>query len=77
MLIFRLKEVLPIKKKAFWGDLKVARKIYQKRAVMVVTTDLGLEEQDEVRAGGRGKSGLGMSTPACLHSPTLLEGSRL
>jgi len=36
MLMFRLKEVLPIKKKVFWGDLKVARKIYQKKALMLL-----------------------------------------
>jgi uncharacterized hydrophobic protein (TIGR00271 family) len=34
MLMFRLKEVLPIKKKIFWEDITIARKIYQKRAVM-------------------------------------------
>jgi uncharacterized hydrophobic protein (TIGR00271 family) len=35
MLMFRMKEVLPIKKKIFWEDITIARKIYQKRAVMV------------------------------------------
>jgi uncharacterized membrane protein len=34
MLMFRMKEVLPIKKKIFWEDITIARKIYQKRAVM-------------------------------------------
>ena len=34
MLMFRLKEVLPIKKKVFWEDLGVARKVYQNRAVL-------------------------------------------
>ena len=29
MLMFRLKEVLPIEKKIFWSDLGIARKIYQ------------------------------------------------
>jgi hypothetical protein len=29
MLMFRLKEVLPIEKKVFWSDLGIARKIYQ------------------------------------------------
>jgi len=32
-------QVLPIKKKVFWDDLKVARKIYQRKAV-VATSDL-------------------------------------
>lgn len=32
-LMFRLKEVLPVKKKVFWYDLKVARRIYQGRAI--------------------------------------------
>jgi hypothetical protein len=31
-LMFRLKEVLPMKKKVFWDDLKIARRIYQGRA---------------------------------------------
>jgi uncharacterized hydrophobic protein (TIGR00271 family) len=35
MLMFRMKEVLPIKKKIFWEDITIARKIYQKRAVML------------------------------------------
>ena len=36
MLMFRLKEVLPIEKKVFWSDLSIARKIYQgkKRAIL-------------------------------------------
>lgn len=34
MIMFRLKEVLPIKKKVFWEDLGVARKIYQGLAVV-------------------------------------------
>ena len=34
MLMCRLKEVLPIKKKVFWEDLGTARKIYQSRAVL-------------------------------------------
>jgi uncharacterized hydrophobic protein (TIGR00271 family) len=32
MIMFRLKEVLPIKKKVFWTDLGVARKIFQRKA---------------------------------------------
>jgi hypothetical protein len=35
MLMFRMKEVLPIKKKKFWEDITIARKIYQKRAFML------------------------------------------
>ena len=31
--MFRLKEVLPVEKKVFWEDLKVARRIYQGRAL--------------------------------------------
>jgi uncharacterized hydrophobic protein (TIGR00271 family) len=34
MIMFRLKEVLPINKKLFWNDLGVARKIFQKRALI-------------------------------------------
>lgn len=34
MLMFRIKEVLPITKKVFWEDLGVARKIYQHRALL-------------------------------------------
>jgi uncharacterized hydrophobic protein (TIGR00271 family) len=45
MLMFRMKEVLPIKKKIFWEDLAIARKIYQKRAVM---TDIELNEDTEM-----------------------------
>jgi uncharacterized hydrophobic protein (TIGR00271 family) len=45
MLMFRMKEVLPIKKKIFWEDLAIARKIYQKRAVM---TDIELHEDTEM-----------------------------
>ena len=42
MLMFRIKEVLPIRKKVFWEDLKVARKVYQQKAYIqryVVTDD--------------------------------------
>mmetsp|Transcript_28508 Transcript_28508/g.57372 ORF Transcript_28508/g.57372 Transcript_28508/m.57372 type:complete len:122 (+) Transcript_28508:212-577(+) len=31
-LMFRMKEVLPVKKKVFWDDLKIARRIFQGRA---------------------------------------------
>jgi len=31
---FRIKEVLPIEKSVFWSDLGIARKVYQKRAVL-------------------------------------------
>jgi uncharacterized hydrophobic protein (TIGR00271 family) len=49
MLMFRMKEVLPIKKKIFWEDLAIARKIYQKRAVM---TDIELNEDTEMEGAG-------------------------
>ena len=39
-LMFRLKEVLPVEKKVFWEDLKVARRIYQGRALDSVTGDI-------------------------------------
>lgn len=32
--MFRMKEVLPIKKNPFWSDLGIARKIYQGKAVL-------------------------------------------
>ena len=32
MLMFRIKEVLPIQKSIFWSDLGIARKLYQKKA---------------------------------------------
>ena len=38
--MFRLKEVLPVKKKVFWDDLKVARRIYTGRATDEATGDL-------------------------------------
>jgi len=31
---FRIKEVLPIEKSIFWSDLGIARKVYQRRAVL-------------------------------------------
>lgn len=34
MMMFRLKEVLPIRKKVFWSDLGIARKIYKGRAIL-------------------------------------------
>jgi len=36
MLMFRLKEILPIEKKVFWEDLGVTRRIYQRRALLQV-----------------------------------------
>lgn len=39
-LMFRLKEVLPVKKKVFWDDLKIARRLYQGRALDSVTGDV-------------------------------------
>jgi hypothetical protein len=34
MLMFRMKEVLPIEKTVFWSDLGIARKIYKGKAVL-------------------------------------------
>jgi len=34
MLMFRMKEVLPIEKKVFWSDLGIARKIYKGKALL-------------------------------------------
>jgi len=34
MLLFRIKEVLPIQKAIFWSDLGIARKLYQKKALI-------------------------------------------
>jgi hypothetical protein len=34
ILMFRMKEVLPIEKKVFWTDLGIARKIYKGKAVL-------------------------------------------
>ena len=34
MLMFRMKEVLPIEKKVFWSDLGIARKIYRGKALL-------------------------------------------
>lgn len=36
MMMFRVKETLPIDKKVFWDDLKVTRRIYQRRALLQV-----------------------------------------
>jgi hypothetical protein len=45
MLMFRMKEVLPIKKNIFWDDLSIARKVYQKRALVridqILASDVG------------------------------------
>lgn len=34
MLMFRMKEVLPIEKKVFWSDLGIAQKVYKGKAVL-------------------------------------------
>ena len=48
MLMFRLKETLPIKKKVFWSDLKVTRRIYQRRALLqVVEVDPNDSKDDD------------------------------
>lgn len=55
MLMFRIKEILPIEKSVFWSDLGVARKVYQNRAVLqhsvqaidsATTADLDVTQQD-------------------------------
>ena len=49
-LMFRLKEVLPVTKKVFWDDLKVARRIYQGRATDEATgKELGRTMVDRKR----------------------------
>jgi len=35
--MFRLKEVLPVKKTVFWDDLKIARRVYTGRALDEIT----------------------------------------
>ena len=47
-LMFRLKEVLPVKKKVFWYDLKVARRIYQGRAINPEVAQITSRSIDEV-----------------------------
>mmetsp|Transcript_23233 Transcript_23233/g.54787 ORF Transcript_23233/g.54787 Transcript_23233/m.54787 type:complete len:347 (+) Transcript_23233:271-1311(+) len=39
ILMMRMKEVLPLEKKVFWSDLKIARRIYTGRAVDSITGD--------------------------------------
>jgi hypothetical protein len=59
ILMFRIKEVLPIKKKVFWNDLSVARKIYQNKAIMTgpVPGISGLESIPVVGNNTRGQRG--------------------
>jgi hypothetical protein len=49
MLMFRLKETLPIKKKVFWSDLKITRRIYQRRALLQVVEVDPNEGEDEAK----------------------------
>ena len=44
-LMFRMKEVLPVKKKVFWDDLKIARRIYQGRGLDPVTGEVLTNER--------------------------------
>lgn len=37
IFMMRMKEVLPLEKKVFWSDLKIARRIYTGRAVDSIT----------------------------------------
>ena len=46
--MFRLKEVLPVNKKVFWEDLKVARRIYQGRAIDQNTGEIMSAEQAQI-----------------------------
>jgi hypothetical protein len=47
--MFRLKETLPIKKKIFWSDLKITRRIYQRRALLQVLEVDPNEGEDEAK----------------------------
>jgi uncharacterized membrane protein len=39
-IIFRIKEAVPMRKKLFWSDLAVARKIFQRRALAKAAENL-------------------------------------
>jgi len=54
MLMFRLKEVLPIEKKVFWEDLGVTRRIYQRRALLQVVK-VDDNEAKDVEPSGTGE----------------------
>jgi Domain of unknown function (DUF389) len=60
MLMFRIKEVLPIKKSIFWDDLGIARKVYQRHALVsveqVAASDVGLSSTSEPLFAGAGDS---------------------
>jgi len=43
--MFRIKEILPVKKNPFWNDLKTARKINQKMALRAISFDSEEEEE--------------------------------
>mmetsp|Transcript_29304 Transcript_29304/g.52996 ORF Transcript_29304/g.52996 Transcript_29304/m.52996 type:complete len:105 (-) Transcript_29304:168-482(-) len=47
MLMFRLKETLPIKKRLFWSDLKITRRIYQRRALLQAVEVEPIEADDD------------------------------
>jgi len=46
--MFRIKEVLPVKKKVFWDDLKIARRIYTGRAHNEEGEVLTTRQADEI-----------------------------
>jgi len=48
LLMFRIKEVLPVKKKVFWDDLKIARRIYTGRAHNEEGEVLTTRQADEI-----------------------------
>ena len=45
-LMFKMKEVLPIKKQVFWDDLGIARKIFQRKALMQPSPGPAAEVRD-------------------------------
>lgn len=53
MLMFRMKEVLPIRKKVFWEDLGVARKVYQNRAMLSSQNYQTSEDSDDNHEEGQ------------------------
>lgn len=49
ILMFRLKEILPIEKSIFWSDLGVARKIYHNVAILPLIDDAPCESEIQKR----------------------------
>lgn len=63
MLMFRMKEVLPIEKKVFWEDLGIARKIYTQKAFM---SNDNIDNND---------SPVGTDSPGATESPAAASSS--